>query len=73
MFAFFGLDPIHWLILLVMGLVVIGVPVLVVALVLSQQRRAAGGGRLPVKVRCQKCEALNDEAAKYCNQCGSPI
>src|SRR5262249_852674 len=26
-----------------------------------------------VKVRCQKCQALNDEAAKFCNQCGSAI
>jgi RNA polymerase subunit RPABC4/transcription elongation factor Spt4 len=26
-----------------------------------------------VKVRCQKCHALNDETAKFCNQCGSAI
>lgn len=26
-----------------------------------------------VKVRCQKCQALNDEAAKLCNQCGASI
>jgi hypothetical protein len=27
----------------------------------------------PVKVRCQKCQTLNDESAKFCNQCGSAI
>lgn len=26
-----------------------------------------------VKVRCQKCRALNDETAKFCNQCGAEI
>ena len=25
------------------------------------------------KVRCQKCRGLNDETAKYCNQCGASI
>jgi hypothetical protein len=26
-----------------------------------------------VKIRCQKCQGLNDESAKFCNQCGSAI
>jgi hypothetical protein len=26
-----------------------------------------------VKVRCPKCRALNDETAKFCNQCGAPL
>jgi ribosomal protein L40E len=26
-----------------------------------------------VKVRCQKCKALNDEDAKYCDQCGAGL
>ncbi len=26
-----------------------------------------------IKVRCRKCRALNDESAKFCDQCGSPI
>jgi RNA polymerase subunit RPABC4/transcription elongation factor Spt4 len=26
-----------------------------------------------VKVRCRKCQTLNDETAKFCNQCGSSI
>lgn len=26
-----------------------------------------------VKVRCQKCQTLNDETAKFCNQCGAAI
>lgn len=26
-----------------------------------------------VKVRCRKCQTLNDETAKFCNQCGSAL
>ena len=26
-----------------------------------------------VKVRCQSCQSLNDETAKFCNQCGKPL
>jgi hypothetical protein len=26
-----------------------------------------------VKIRCRKCQALNDETAKFCSQCGSAI
>jgi hypothetical protein len=26
-----------------------------------------------VKVRCQSCQALNEETARYCNQCGTAI
>jgi len=26
-----------------------------------------------IKVRCRKCSALNDESAKFCNQCGSAV
>ena len=26
-----------------------------------------------VKVRCRNCQALNDETAKFCNQCGSAL
>jgi hypothetical protein len=26
-----------------------------------------------VKVRCRNCQALNDETARFCNQCGSAI
>jgi hypothetical protein len=26
-----------------------------------------------VKIRCQKCQALNEESAKFCNQCGSAL
>jgi hypothetical protein len=26
-----------------------------------------------IKVRCQKCQGLNDEAAKFCNQCGAAL
>jgi hypothetical protein len=30
-------------------------------------------GKEVVKVRCQGCHALNDELAKFCNQCGKSI
>jgi hypothetical protein len=30
-------------------------------------------GATAVKVRCLKCRALNDEAAKFCSQCGSAV
>ena len=26
-----------------------------------------------IKVRCRKCQALNDENARFCNQCGSAV
>ena len=26
-----------------------------------------------VKIRCQRCRALNDEPAKFCNQCGTAL
>jgi hypothetical protein len=32
-----------------------------------------GNPQAQVKVRCQKCQGLNDEAAKFCNQCGAAI
>lgn len=27
----------------------------------------------PIKIRCPKCRALNDEAAKFCDQCGAGL
>jgi hypothetical protein len=32
-----------------------------------------GNPQPQVKVRCQKCQGLNDETAKFCNQCGASI
>jgi hypothetical protein len=29
--------------------------------------------RASVKIRCRQCKALNDEAAKYCDQCGAEL
>lgn len=26
-----------------------------------------------IKVRCQQCKSLNDESAKFCNQCGNGL
>jgi RNA polymerase subunit RPABC4/transcription elongation factor Spt4 len=34
---------------------------------------AALGGKSATKVRCHKCNALADEGAKFCPQCGSPL
>ncbi len=33
----------------------------------------APAGREVVKIRCRNCQALNDENAKFCNQCGARI
>ncbi len=40
-----------------------------------EQRRVADQPRerQVVKVRCRSCQALNDEAAKFCDQCGAGI
>jgi hypothetical protein len=27
----------------------------------------------PVKIRCRKCQALSDETARFCSQCGSAL
>jgi hypothetical protein len=32
-----------------------------------------GQDRTVVKVRCPKCRALNDETAKFCNNCGAAL
>jgi RNA polymerase subunit RPABC4/transcription elongation factor Spt4 len=32
-----------------------------------------GSSEPQVKIRCQKCQALNEESAKFCNQCGANI
>jgi hypothetical protein len=32
-----------------------------------------GLGNPKVKVRCRKCQALSDEAAKFCGQCGERL
>ncbi len=32
-----------------------------------------GAPQPQVKVRCRKCEALNDETVRFCNQCGAAI
>lgn len=34
---------------------------------------AVPAAEVVVKVRCQKCSSLNDEHAKFCDQCGQPI
>lgn len=39
------------------------------------QQRPPSPAREPVaiKVRCQNCQSLNEETAKFCNQCGKSI
>lgn len=38
-----------------------------------QDRLAVPAPAPAVKVRCRACQALNDEAAKFCNQCGAAV
>jgi hypothetical protein len=39
----------------------------------SVQKVAAGAGSEKVKVRCPSCKALNDEVARFCNQCAAAL
>jgi hypothetical protein len=41
--------------------------------VVKKVEEGMGTPQPQVKIRCQKCQGLNDETAKFCNQCGSPI
>jgi hypothetical protein len=55
----------------------IGLGLIVVACVLSPGLRQPGG-TAPTKaeqqgVRCPKCQALNDDQAKFCDQCGTAV
>ena len=48
---------------------------------LAERRRATDSGAKAngessdqiIKVRCQRCQALNDESARFCNQCGAEL
>ena len=42
---------------------------------LPELKRDRAGETTPpeVKVRCRSCQALNDEGAKFCNQCGATL
>lgn len=40
---------------------------------ISPSSEAREPHELSVKVRCQKCQALNDDGAKFCSQCGSAL
>lgn len=37
------------------------------------EREMGGRGATVVKVRCRSCQALNDEDARYCKQCGKAV
>jgi zinc-ribbon domain len=41
--------------------------------VVNQLEERAAQPAPQIKIRCQNCQALNDEAAKYCSQCGAPV
>jgi hypothetical protein len=41
--------------------------------VVKKLEEGIGNPQPQVKVRCQKCQGLNDETAKFCNQCGAAI
>lgn len=41
--------------------------------ILKQDKDASNSPAPPVKVRCRNCHALNDEDAKFCDQCGAAM
>ncbi len=41
--------------------------------VVKKLEEGIGNLQPQVKVRCRKCQALNDETAKFCDQCGAPM
>jgi hypothetical protein len=42
MFGFFGLDPIHWVIIAVMGLLCFGTPITIIVLLIMLARKKGG-------------------------------
>jgi hypothetical protein len=43
MFGFFGLDPIHWIIIAIVGLIVIGMPITIIILLVMLRKQKSGG------------------------------
>jgi hypothetical protein len=43
MFGFFGLDPIHWIIIALVGSILIGIPIIIVVLSMVRGKRTGGG------------------------------
>lgn len=39
----------------------------------EQRRLNRSNGNEVIKIRCRNCQALNDESAKFCSQCGKEI
>jgi len=39
----------------------------------SAEQDSASSPKTVIQIRCTKCQALNDEAAKFCDQCGAAI
>jgi hypothetical protein len=75
LFAFLGGLGMPEIIVLLILAVFVGVGFLLWYLLRPTERRF--GDNLPsrprVKIRCKSCEGLNEETAKFCNQCGAPI
>ncbi|RYG61882.1 zinc ribbon domain-containing protein [bacterium] len=36
-------------------------------------KSVSASGREVIKVRCPACRTLNDEDAKFCDECGKPL
>jgi hypothetical protein len=53
-----------------LGFLVLGI---LLASVMQDSQSAARAGPGGTKRRCGKCEALNDGAARFCNQCGTAL
>lgn len=39
----------------------------------QEQKRIRSKGTEVIKIRCRNCQALNEESAKFCNQCGAEM
>jgi hypothetical protein len=44
-----------------------------VGLARKLEQHLGQGSQPQIKVRCRQCQALNDENAKFCNQCGATL
>jgi hypothetical protein len=73
MFAFLGLEsPLHWLILLLIGLFFLAVPATVVVVVLMAMKRNTGRPSRNL-VLCPDCGNKVSRLAKSCPHCGRPF
>ena len=51
----------------------VGLALLVLGILLTRGMATTPNAAPKEKIRCDKCRALNDVDAKFCNQCGSTV